>query len=567
MRYDANKHQLNIAMSGWGMFDHDVEKWCSWFRLFMDRLPTGGRRNEQIWAHEVNFAENRLTSAGVRCLLETLTKCKVAVLTLKLHHNQLSDGASVAEFIVNSQGVLRELHLSHNELETAAAAEIVLAAASAADPNGNFCYPSRVGHSASPLWLRLEQNYVDATALSQRTDPEFEQLRPGKVLCNVSSRACTPHCCVKHRHDPPPVHAKHLSNQRNKAAVANSSAAGQDLLTMLKSGKREEGRDGDRSEGGDRLKESAAGQEQTDATEGVFADVLRWDDEEHRWVRDVIEIPELPKETAEETGRVKLSQEVGDKLGNELKCMIGGSKRSEGKSHDERKPPSTPETKRFSRSLLSSPATDSSGFELDSLGAESERTSAQDEEQIRSPASRRSRRGSQPFGSEVKQVNGFTLNPQAKEFFPVASAPGHKLVEISLPALNPEAEEFKPNAATQQLLAAKLDETLVDVLGTVPPMPLGMATDVASEDSTAVDAISAPETQADDVAPVHSEEEPTGTTGILAPSDKIVEMREPENLDENEWSIGKAFYSAFSAASAAVGFGSATGRAKSQSSK
>merc|ERR1719311_1339687 len=198
------------------MSDQDVEHWCYWFSSYMERLP---RRHDELWAHEVNFAENNLTSDGIRCLLETLTACKVSVLILKLHHNQLTTGTCVADFIVNSQGALRELHLSHNELESPAAAEIVLAAASARDVHGTFVYPSQSGHSAA----------------------KFERMRPGKVLCNVSSRACTPHCCVKHRHDPPPVHAKHLANQRNKTASSSQASNGaQDLLTMLRSGKREE---------------------------------------------------------------------------------------------------------------------------------------------------------------------------------------------------------------------------------------------------------------------------------------------------------------------------------------
>jgi len=588
-------------MAGWGMTDQDIEKWGCWFRSYVERISTG-RRNESLWAHEVNFAENQLTCAGVRCLLETLIECKVSVLVLKLHHNQLTTGTSVAEFIVNSEGSLRELHLSHNELETPAAAEIVLAAAAARDSHGAFCYPSHAGHSAAPLWLRLEQNYVDATTLSHRTDQEFEHMRPGKVLCNVSSRACTPHSCVKHRHEPPPVHAKHLSNQRGKTAHNNH---GQDLLNMLQSGKREEdqrlgvdkptpawGEYGDRPAEKDGLDAKLAfcqgtidTKDDADGREGLFADVLRWDDDELRWVRDVIEItePKVTPPTAELNSRVVLSQEVGDKLGNALKHMIGGAKRPAVKEYVE------PESPRRSPYVARTPSTPSTQAPEDGdvpgRWRANSRAAAvpQDEEHSsRSPASRRSRRGAQPFGSEESQVNGFTLNPQAPEFIPVAGIDAGFLAEavreLNLQGyLDPEADlraldmltrsdssssSFNGIAATDADDPAPAAPDPVDAAPAAPSAddaaPAAPSADSAElEANSAATAIPPSELEAeaiDDAAaptsPCHgagqsgiTEHNEDGVAQIVDDSDRTCKE---ECAEEDSWSIGKALFSAFS---------------------
>lgn len=564
VRYDASKQSMSIAMGGWGMSDQDVEHWCYWFSSYMERLP---RRHDELWAHEVNFAENNLTSDGIRCLLETLTACKVSVLILKLHHNQLTTGTCVADFIVNSQGALRELHLSHNELESPAAAEIVLAAASARDVHGTFVYPSQSGHSAAPLWLRLEQNFVDPNSLSQHTDSKFERMRPGKVLCNVSSRACTPHCCVKHRHDPPPVHAKHLANQRNKTASSSQVSNGaQDLLTMLRSGKREEDTATSMSSSPMQANKKPAATNATTAAESqkdtqdeesdsgrqaVLADVLRWDDDELKWVRDVIEIPELKPEAAEESGRVKLSQEVGSKLGDQLKSMIGWAKPQEDKQHRDAEY-STP-TRRFTKNKSTSGSTSTpeatfSQVDTDSAGRTPERSGGHDDEQPKTIL-RRSRRGAQPFGSEVKQVNGgFTLNPQAKEFYPVTGCLAPKVHELNLQAfLDPEAEEFTPSNSVQS--ATEPGEPLAKSAGTASrPLPSKNQEGKAARSMSSPDSSEASDNSLNVAI--------TSSTGAAdRDRDKEVpapaEAQEKESCtEENEWSLGKVFFSVFGLSSA-----------------
>lgn len=213
--------EINVLMSGWGLADQDMDRWCAWFKGHMATVVPD---DEWVTAKEVNFSKNQLTAVGTRLLLETLISCKVAVLVLKLHHNWLSCGEGIADFIVNSEGSLRELHLSHNDLDTQASADIILAASAARENgNGEHCYPVQSGsRGVAPLWLRLEQNRVDVTELDDIIQPGFAQLRrPGRPLCNASNRACTPHCCARHRRDMPAVHAKCLGNQRFYSLAGN----------------------------------------------------------------------------------------------------------------------------------------------------------------------------------------------------------------------------------------------------------------------------------------------------------------------------------------------------------
>jgi hypothetical protein len=178
------------------------------------------------------------------------------------------------------------------------------------------------------------------------------------------------------------------------------------------------------------------------------------------------------KQASEETGRFKLSEEVGNKWGDAIKNMLGGLKRPEGKLNSESVQSSPAGHNRFSKLKYSSPSTEGcdSGT-LEDRTSTPTRTSnlvADEELMYKSPLStvsaRRSRRGAQPFGSEVKQVNGSGLNPQAKEFFPTLSSQ-QKVHELNLQAvLNPEAEEFSPQTSVHE----KPSKAFVNKL---PPFP------------------------------------------------------------------------------------------------
>lgn len=225
LKFDRDGTHMKVSMSHQALTDADMEEWSSWFESYLQQSADPYRA--KLVASNVDFAENRLTEIGVERLLETFQANKVGIQILKLHHNCIQSGTAIANLIVGCNGVLRELHLSHNELGTAAAADIILAAASAKDAQGVFSYPQAVqGDVAAPLWLRLDLNRLDHARLQERLRPGLQNLgRADWALCDARGMGCKPRCCEWHHRDPPPVHAKHLTHQRGKAATAAEPGA------------------------------------------------------------------------------------------------------------------------------------------------------------------------------------------------------------------------------------------------------------------------------------------------------------------------------------------------------
>jgi len=418
--FHKGKQQITIAMCGWGMLDSEMGRWCEWFRGHLIRSRGGSR--EPIAAKEVNFAENRLTAYGVRTLLSTLSECRVAVHVLKLHHNRLEGGSAIADLIMGSAGSLAELHLSHNKLGTAAAAEIIMAAAQAKDEEGQgFCYPRQAASGGViPLWLRIEQNYVDHVLLNERLEAATGQLqRPGKVLCNGTNKGCTPHSCVRNRRGAPAIHVKQLTHQRCKEEAEAPLPAGR--LTVAPE-------NGDGAPPVDVAPEPRPG-------EAFVADVLRWDEKLFRWVRDVIEVPAAPAPEPKEV----MAQELRNLIG--MRCAP---------------PPVLPRAvSAATRPSPSSPPPSGSSLLATSIERKASGPAAlvargpavtEGEHAFRGGTigASSSRRGLQPSGGEVKRSNGSHLNPQAPQFIP-----GAYLAEAKTPTrptLDPSAMEFTPSA-------------------------------------------------------------------------------------------------------------------------
>lgn len=382
----------------------------------------------------------------------------------------------MADFLGACHGALRELHIAHNELATDGAAEIILAAAKARDLKGDYSYPRQGnnGHGPAPLWLRLEQNFIDHVALEGMVEAAFNNLhRPGVAMCQVATKACTPHCCVKHRHDTPIIHAKHLANQRSKPPVVslagNSTAPAQDILALLLNGKARGSvepagrRKSGQSSNGKVATNGAASHRSTGlpvngmastsspadvgrgeghalgdlaaASRSTWANVMRWDTGLNKWVEDVIEIPGVQQHGAvEDTGRVKLSEELGLKMGNELKSILQSSRAGAGRA---RKEVSASSAEGMPASLRSAAA----GFEqvVNTMPREKplgivEKLAMASTDELPQPTTRSSRRGSQQaLGADLKHAKGSSLNPQASEFVPAAATPSqNSALEVPL---------------------------------------------------------------------------------------------------------------------------------------
>lgn len=209
----SDRESFKIGMVGRSLEDEEMGMWCSWFQGYMQPGPGW---NESLVAQEVDFSRNRLSSLGVRRLLGALWHAGVTVWVLKLHHNHLESSRDIAELL--AEGSLREAHLSHNWLDAAGGAELVLAAASAWTKASypGYLYPRDTGGGCfAPLWLRLEQNQIDHKAFEARVLAGVRHLRRRcQILCHVDgTKGCTPHVCFACS-EPPVVHVPYLMSQQ-----------------------------------------------------------------------------------------------------------------------------------------------------------------------------------------------------------------------------------------------------------------------------------------------------------------------------------------------------------------
>lgn len=227
VEHNVNNNTVWIFMSGWEMTDDNVVRWGAWFREHMQWLVgSKGKFTYDTFAKEIDFSNNELTTNGLQELFRVLRTCRVLARILKLHRNQLEDGIAIAEYIGACKGNLRELHLSHNRLTEDGAVEICNAAA-ILKYRGKFCYPCVLddaydGPVKVPLWLRFEQNFIDADTLVEQIEVCYtENKRSGKAVCSVRNNTCTSKYCGKCAwnsnwngwDDPPALHLKYVGNQ------------------------------------------------------------------------------------------------------------------------------------------------------------------------------------------------------------------------------------------------------------------------------------------------------------------------------------------------------------------
>jgi hypothetical protein len=223
VQFKKEVRSLKISMNGQGLSNESAERWCKWFRKYCDK-HLGHKDREPIVAKRVDFSSNHLSAAGIGKILDTLIARKISASVLMMHHNQLEDGAAMANYITFCAGEMQELHLSHNCLESSAAADIVTSAAKLRSTYGPvnrpaYAYPRyhEVSGAMVPLWLRLEQNFIDYAQLQDAMRPTIKRLKGrGEVLCSASGSRCTPQKCGKGFDQPPAVHAKNLGSQGNQ---------------------------------------------------------------------------------------------------------------------------------------------------------------------------------------------------------------------------------------------------------------------------------------------------------------------------------------------------------------
>eukprot|EP00931_Biecheleriopsis_adriatica_P046843 TRINITY_DN2694_c0_g1_i1.p1 TRINITY_DN2694_c0_g1~~TRINITY_DN2694_c0_g1_i1.p1 ORF type:complete len:809 (-),score=159.77 TRINITY_DN2694_c0_g1_i1:523-2949(-) len=161
---------------------------------------------------EVDFSQNNMSNQMVWMLLETLAQHEVHVAILKLTANRISQGGILAlcEFMrANEHEYVKELHLSHNEIDDDAALELLRTI---------NMRPRHIAAEA-PVWLRLNHNRIQNPDQVRRT-AEAE----GVSICSATDRqACgTNKCCLNSKCAP----AVHLYSF-NVQATRQPQSAGQ----------------------------------------------------------------------------------------------------------------------------------------------------------------------------------------------------------------------------------------------------------------------------------------------------------------------------------------------------
>jgi hypothetical protein len=205
--------------------DEDMPVYCRWLhhRLHNVRQDLGLRSLKQLRT-EVNFAKNGLTDAAVARLLQALQRSELQVVCLNLYGNRLGPvGARhVTDFLWESSSAVREVHLSHNEIDDEAAVDMIrlLADHPKYQPRRNG---SSTGEMQHPVWIRLDHNYIEQPRKLLRT---FEK-ELGITFCLARNRhTCGPaKCGCRSSSGFPLVHLYTFELQDNPASPSSEMHA------------------------------------------------------------------------------------------------------------------------------------------------------------------------------------------------------------------------------------------------------------------------------------------------------------------------------------------------------
>ena len=210
-----NASRIAIALQHRRMGDECVIEFCDWLRKQTGLLT---RRGIEVHIDTFDLSNNDVGNDGLARVAATLRDIAPRSLrVLKLHHNRIENATPLLDTI--AKGQLGELHLSHNQLSSKSIFEIVIAAASAKDAEGDHRYP-RSG--TSPLWLRVEgnpQNAVESEKLAVDITEHLSLIgRPlWRSICVVDgSTQCVPSRCCAKLSAPPAMHLTYMDFNQEK---------------------------------------------------------------------------------------------------------------------------------------------------------------------------------------------------------------------------------------------------------------------------------------------------------------------------------------------------------------
>lgn len=208
MKHVGDRWRLNLLMNGLDppLSEAGMELYCEWLRAKLAEFKEEHGALALRRCHgEVDFSSNGLSNQAVWTLLKTLAQFEVNIAILKLHKNRISEDGVLAlcEFIKNNRraGAIREMHLSHNELDEEAVSELLRTLY-----GQKSRYPPRrpaddlEGGEFVPVWMRLNNNRVrEPAALLKSLQAEGIMSCPARSTYGCSPTRCTrPECPLVH---------------------------------------------------------------------------------------------------------------------------------------------------------------------------------------------------------------------------------------------------------------------------------------------------------------------------------------------------------------------------------
>jgi len=223
---------LSIRLARMGLDVRAVQKFCAWLPTELQRLKQAKVRrlyvssDDIVLAHDVDLSQNDLDDEAMRILLLTLKQARVVIGVAKFYQNRLGCRSAIllSQWIRSAPWALFELHLSHNQIKTAGALELIKAVAETKS------YPSARPGSKNwplPLWLRLEHNDIpEADSFEQKAELCLQTARPdtkGKLICWFAPRnryGCRSDNCGHSTYNHCPViHIPHLRPETRNGKV------------------------------------------------------------------------------------------------------------------------------------------------------------------------------------------------------------------------------------------------------------------------------------------------------------------------------------------------------------
>lgn len=199
--------RLTVSMAEVGCGDQEIATWCSWMerRLAAEQppesMPLGSRA--RFKATMIDFSENGLGVNGVKALCTTLEKFGVRCEVLRLTGNNIgNEGARcITKYLMcSSQAVATELHLSRNRITSEGLKWLL---------GGLALHPAYPVWNPEterfvPLWLRIDHNKVNRSALSSSCESLSCAAclggRSGDVKCGPT-QCVNVGCCDELKHN------------------------------------------------------------------------------------------------------------------------------------------------------------------------------------------------------------------------------------------------------------------------------------------------------------------------------------------------------------------------------